>query len=628
MYIRKVTQKNQKTGKQYFTHRLAETYRTPDGKVRQRVLLTLGKSFDLSPDEWKLLADRAEEIMTGQQSMIPAKKEIEVFAQDIAKRVVKRFSDRKPTFTKRKAQPDQSAGSPIEQQTKQAKQAKQTEKDYHEVDLNSIEYQNVRQIGAEHVGLEIAKELQLDRVLAELKFNRKQINAAMGSIIGRLTFPGSERSTHKYLQHNSALDELLETDFGKLSLNQLYQISDKLEKNKSVIEKQLFEREKNLFQFSEVITLYDLTNTYFEGQAKSVTKAAFGRSKEKRSDCPLVTLALVLDATGFPKKSEVFEGNISEAKTLEKMISSLEGEKKPIIVMDAGIATEQNIEWLKTQGYQYIVVSRQAKQFIFDEEDENIKTIQHEKHYEIKAKLEIDKETGERNLYCYSEMKFEKEQSMGKQSSFRFEKELQRLSEGLKKKGAVKQYQKIIERIGRLKERYKRVAMLYEINVIADETNKTAIGVQWKKQKDYKKSPGVYCLRSNIDSLDEQRLWDIYIMLTDLESAFRCLKSELGLRPVYHRKTVRVDSHLFISVMAYHLLHTIRLKLKEKGIHESWGVLRKELNTHCRITSTMKSSAGKTIHVRKSSHPTPRQAEIYQALGISKIPGKTEKTIF
>jgi len=602
MYIRKVTQINATTGKRYYTYRLVETYRNTEGKVRQRVLLNLGAHFDVSAEEWKMLADRVEEITRGQRSLIPHEGHVEEIAQSIAARVT----------TKRGANVEAVAD------------ASDRSTDYQTVDLSSLSHQNIRQIGAEHVGLEISKQLDIMGLLTELKFNKKQINFAIGSIIGRLIAPGSERSTHKYLQKQSALDELLNCDFQQLSLNQLYQISDKLEKSKAVIEQRLFEREKNLFNFEEVITLYDLTNTYFEGRALANRKAAFGRSKEKRSDCPLVTLALVLDASGFPKKSEVFEGNISEPKTLEEMLHRLEAGTKPTVVMDAGIATQENIEWLIAHEYHYIVVSRKNRQVVFSETDTIIK---HKKEYVIKSKLETNSETGEQELYCCSELKAEKECSMHSKAQARFEKELKELAAGLKKKGTTKRYTKVIERIGRLKEKHKHAGSLYSIRVVPDEENKRAIDILWQ-QSSKKKHPGVYCLRSNRNDLKAQTMWDIYIMLTDLEAAFRCLKSELGLRPIYHQKTSRVDSHIFISVIAYHILHTIRYKLKAHGIHESWESLRKELNTHCRLTSTLKSKNGQMIHIRKTSQPNPRQAEIYNALGITKIPGRTEKSIF
>ena len=138
--------------------------------------------------------------------------------------------------------------------------------------------------------------------------------------------------------------------------------------------------------------------------------------------------------------------------------------------------------------------------------------------------------------------------------------------------------------------------------------------------------PGTYCLRTNKKNVDEKTFWKIYTMLTDLEAAFRSLKSELGMRPVYHQKEARVDGHLFISIIAYHVLHTIRYQLKEHGINESWQTLRKLLQTQCRMTSTLQLQDGKTVKIRKTSSPDINQALSYKALGIDTHPGKTEKT--
>ena len=599
MYIRKVNQQNRQTGKQYHTYRLVETYRNIDGKVRQKVLLNLGTHFEVPQEKWKILADRIEDAIKGQQQLFTTDPDIEELAQSIAKRVAHRVSARNEAVPQEK-------------------------RDYCTIDINSIDHQQVKFIGAEHVGLETVKQLELDKLLEELNFNRKQINSALGNIIGRLIAPASERATHKYLHSQSGLDELLHCDFQQLSLNQLYQISDKLLKNKAVIEERLFQKEKDLFQLEEIITLYDLTNTYFEGKCLANRKAAYGRSKERRNDCPLVTLGLVLDSSGFPKRSEVYEGNIGESKTLEKMLQRLVKTEKPTIVLDAGIATEENINWLKEQGYNYIVVSRKAKPIMPDE----YSIIKHKKDYLIKAKLVKNEASGESELYCYSELKAEKEAAINKQHTERYELELRKLSDGLKKKGTVKKYTKIMERIGRLKEKYKRIGYTYEVKVTPDESQQNAIGIEWQKIETKQKHPGVYCLRSNRDDIDTQTFWDIYIMLTDLEASFRCLKSELGLRPIYHHKTSRVDSHIFISVLAYHLLHTIRYQLKQKGIHESWETIRKELQTHCRITTTIKCKNGKTLNIRKTCLANPRQIEIYQALGILTNPGITEKSFF
>jgi len=600
MYIRKIKQTNKKTGKEYCTYRLVETYRNTEGKVRQYLLLNLGAHFAIPEERWKELSDRIEEIISGQQNLFDAAPEIETEAQNIAKRVIHRAA-------------------------KQSLERTSTEKDYHTVDINSLEHQQIKNIGTEHVGYEMLKQLGFERLLTELRFNKKQIHAAIGNILGRLISPGSERATHKYLQTQSALDELLNCDFQKLTLDRLYAIADKLLRNKKIIEEKLFANEKDLFQLDEIITLYDLTNTYFEGRALTNAKAAFGRSKEKRKDCPLVTLGLVLDASGFPKKSEVFAGNISEPKTLAKMIKRLEGNPKPTVVLDAGISSDENLEWLKNNGYTYIVVSKKK---ISEIPDINGFILRHKKDYLIKMKLIKNQDTLENELYCYSELKEKKEKGIRDQASLRYEMELKKLLLGLSKKRTIKKYTKILECLGRLKERYKQVSYAYEITVIPDEKQKNAIDIKWTHIKNRQKMAGVYCLRSNCENLDEQTFWDIYVMLTELEAAFRCLKSELGLRPVYHQITKRVDSHLFISVLAYHILHMIRYKLKNHGINESWDTIKKELQNHSRITSAIKRQDGKKIHIRKTSLPTSRQLEIYRALNISSSPAKTEKSFF
>lgn len=601
MYIRKVSQKNKETGKEYSTHRLVESYRNADGKARQQVLLNLGANFEIPSEQWKQLADRIEEIISGQQSLLLPEEAIEVLAQSISKRVVRRAASETVL-----------AETPLDN-------------NYYTVDIDSLTHQQIRQVGSEHICLETIKQLGLNQLLKEAKFNNKQIEAAVGTIIGRLVSPGSERSTHKYLQNQSALDELLGCDFQQLKLDNLYCIADKILRNKATIEERLFTNEKNIFKFEEVITLYDLTNTYFEGRSLGNTKATFGRSKEKRYDCPLVTLALVLDASGFPKKSEIYEGNVGESKTLSKMIHDLEGTTKPTVVLDAGISSEENIEWLKSNGYTYIVVSKKNKPIV---PDGSSSILQHKKDYLIKTTLVKNPETLESELYCYSELKEKKERGIREQAFLRYEAGLKKILAGLKNKRTSKKYEKVLERFGRLKEKYKSVGYAYDVEIIADQKKKNAIDIKWTRIEGKQKAAGTYCLRSNRDDLDEQTLWNIYITLTELEAAFRCLKSELGMRPVYHQITNRVDSHIFISVLAYHILHTIRYKLKQHGINESWETIKKDLSTQCRITSTMNCKDGKKLHIRKTSLPTPRQLEIYRALGVSASPGKTEKSVF
>ena len=345
MYIRKVPHKNKKNQKQYYTYKLVESIRTARGP-RQRDILNLGVSFDLPKDEWKDLANCIEEIITGQRTLIDYPKKIRSLARRYAKKIIR-------------------------QESCVTAQGEDVAPDFATVDVNSVENEESRTVGAEHVVYQTIKELEIDRKLKELGLNRPQLAASLGVIAGRMIVPGSERSTHYWLQNGTALDELMGVDFSIISLDRLYQVSDRLLKHKTALEEHLRRTEGQLFALEDKIILYDLTNTFFEGSGKYNPKAKYAKSKEKRNDCPLVTLGLVLDMHGFPKNSRIFEGNVSEPKTLETMIMGLSGGDvfknpliKPTIVVDAGIASEKNIQWLKDKHYPYIVVSRKKKKEI------------------------------------------------------------------------------------------------------------------------------------------------------------------------------------------------------------------------------------------------------------------------
>ena len=448
---------------------------------------------------------------------------------------------------------------------------------YKEIDIDSLEIIRPRSVGKEHVALEALRRLELDKKLKELGFTGPQLSAAIGTIVGRMCFPGSELATHNWLQNITGLGELIAFDYGKTSLYSLYQVSDKLLKHKEAIESHLFNQEKQLFSFRETISLYDLTNTYFEGSCKRNDLAAYGHSKEKRTDCPLVTLALVLDASGFPKKSKVFEGNVSESRTLAEMIKGLESnvpqqlfeQKNATIVMDAGIATEGNIEWLKEHNYPYIVVSRKHHRE-FNEDAAVV--VKEDGEYKVKVQKTVDSETGEALLYCHSTRKEQKEQSIADRFIKRFEDNMQKLAEGLHKKNCTKNYDKILIRIGRIKQKNPKAAKQYKIHVEKDKECGNASRISWEHTPQAETPdtfPGIYCLRTSHKDWDESKLWHTYTMLTDLESVFRSLKTELGLRPVYHQKTDRVTSHLFITILAYHIVHTIRYQLKLSDINSS-----------------------------------------------------------
>lgn len=604
MFIRRTTIKSRTDAEPYFTYRLVESLRE-GSRVRQRTLLNLGRHFDVPREQWGALAQRIEHLVSGQSDWLPA--DLDRQWEEAAQRYAAQVIHARARF---------DAGRSAEAG------------DYHNVDVDALDLIRPRSVAVEHVGLEALRKVGLDVKLEALGFNAPQRAAAIATIVARMAAPGSELATHYWLQHHSALGELIDYDFARMPLMALFRVSDKLLMHKKALEAFLYARERTLFDFEERITLYDLTNTYFEGSGRGNANAALGRSKEKRSDCPLVTLALVLDASGFPKRSEVFAGNASEPKTLEQMLAKLadaEARTPPTVVLDAGLATEENIAWLREHHYRYIAVSRKRHRE-FDVEQSTL--IKDQGESRIRAQRRINTETGEVQLYCHSLQREKKEQGMAELFAKRFEQALEKLASGLHKKGTVKRYDKVLERLGRLKQKYSRAARYYEITVEADASGEKANALRWQRIKPIDETlPGVYCLRTNQEQWDEATLWHTYTMLTDLEAVFRCLKSELGLRPVYHHKTDRVSGHLFISVLAYHLVHTIRFRLKASGIHLGWNGLRRELEGQDRVTVELKRADGKTLHIRKASRPEPRQQVIYQALGISDRPGRTEKTL-
>lgn len=610
MYIRKTVSKSKKhSDKKYYTYRLVESVRIGK-KVRQRTLLNLGPDFSVDQSSWSDLAKRIEDIIKGRSSLFELDKEIESLAQQYSLQILS------------------SKAEVLEEHA--------TERAYTSVDLDTLTLSDAKSIGVEHLLYAMIRELGLDEKLASLGLTPMQSRAAMGVLIAKAAAPASEAASLRWLQEQSGAGELFGADYTKMSSNTFYRIADTLLAHKEELEAYLYQSQKRLFGFEETITLYDLTNTYFEGEAKGVTKAARGRSKEKRSDAPLVTLALILDGSGFVRRSEMFEGNVSEPTTMQQMIKALTKKesgdnildvaKKPLIAMDAGIASEANLTWLREEGYAYIAVSRKReKQF---DESKAVVVKQKEDDVIVRVQKIVDEENDEIELYCHSAPREAKEEAMQKQVQTRFEKELAYLKEGLSIPRRTKRYTKVIEKVGRLKERYSAIARYYTIQVTKDPKSDAATGLIYKEKKgldDKSAMNGVYCLRTNNMELDEATLWKTYTSLTDLEAVFRSLKSELGLRPIYHQKQSRVDGHLFITLLAYSIIHSIRYRLKAKGVHDSWDTIRNTMRPQIRVTTTLQCQDGRTVHIRKSSQPGERQKILMDALRLKHSAGEVTR---
>jgi transposase len=292
----------------------------------------------------------------------------------------------------------------------------------------------------------------------------------------------------------------------------------------------------------------------------------------------------------------------------------------PTVVIDAGIATEENLNLIKSKRLNYICVDRRRVKDLPEEEPQVI----YEKDDTVIKAVKVE-ESDEVFLYCVSDGRARKEGSIKEKFQSGFEEELSRLRASLGKKGGIKKYEKVIERIGRIKERYSRIAHFYDITV--KEKDGEAVEIYWKI-KDSKKLEtnfsGAYCLRTSRRDLSEKELWSIYNMLIAVEGSFRSLKSELTIGSLYQRISKRIRGHVFTTLLAYHLLCVIQKSLHNQGICHSWETVRKFMRSHVRVTTTMTSRDNKTIYVRASSQPEEFHLEVYNAL---KIPPKSLQPI-
>ena len=615
MFIRRTRTNNTALKESYFTYRLVRGERI-GGKVRQITVLNLGRNFSIKQEDWPLLCSRIEHLLHSQDSLFSP--DCSEHIERAAQRYVGQLIARAPK------QPDATDSSGM---MTSSSLSESSPVDYQEVDIHSLQLTQPRSVGVEHIGLHALAQLGLIDKLAELGINGVMRAAIIGNIIGRMAYPASELSTWQWLQTHSALGELIDVDFAGMSHMSLYRASDALMRHRDAIEDHLFGAIQSLFDVEQTVTLYDLTNTYFEGGAAANSKAQYGRSKEKRSDCPLVTLGMVLDGSGFVRRSRTFAGSASESATLTEMLTGMNAPLGAMVIMDAGIATEANLVWLVEQGYRYLVVRRGgARQF----DDTRAVAIETAGGETIRLQKEISEDGAEVRLYCHSIEREAKESAMMTQFSQRFEAGLQRIAEGLQKPRSEKRYDKLLERIGRLKEKSHGASRHYTISLVRDESGKKVTALNWEKSEvpgTMATHPGVYCLRSNELTWDEARLWRTYTMLTDLESVFRSLKSELGLRPVFHSKENRSDGHLFITVLAYQCVQAIRATLKKAGINDSWSQLRRTLLVQQRVTTSLRRKDGQTIHLRKSTLAEPELMAIYQTLQINPAPGGTKKLI-
>ena len=623
MYIR-IAETKYKDKKKYCRYKLIESVRTDKGP-RQNLVLDLGY-LDLDKNEIKELSKRINERLKGQENLFKSSEQIEELAEHFTNLVIRKKSKKleiKPNKVSENNKIDEiNEVNKVDEVNEVNEVNESNDNNASTINLNSLKNKDVRSIGLEHLCLSVAQKLGIPKFLKNSGLNKNQVAGALSLIIGRVIKPGSERNLRFYLNEKSGLGELLGINFSKFGANYLYKVGDLLYSLKEELENHLIKVEELEFGNSDKILLYDLTNTFFEGNSLGVKKSKFGRSKEKRSDCKLVTLGLLVSREGLIKHSDFFEGNIYEGKTLplilEKLTISSEKQyilfDKPIVILDAGISSEDNLKELKKHGFSYIVVSKKR----FDKDDLG-KTILSN---DVKlSRLSSNVAGCDVIVKCESKSRRQKEEKMILNERLKFEEKLEYLKEGLGLKRRVKNYDKILERIGKIRNKYSRVSAGYEIDLSKDNNNKV-IELKWQFDKSKLSKPydGSYYLRSDRAELSDLNLFNIYKLLVNIEEVFKCLKSELGLRPIFHRTDIRVESHLFISVLGYHIIKYIELKLSKSGIKKRWATIRDIFINNKIITTSFLSTEGEGIHIRNCSKPTKMEKEIYKILQIKNIP--------
>jgi transposase len=493
--------------------------------------------------------------------------------------------------------------------------------DYHAVDLKTLDVSEVKSFGNEMLCKHIMETLQMPQCLAKLGFTDLMAQKSCIAIIARAIYAASEYKTSQILELNSELKNLYNID-KSISHKQLYTIADRLYKHRHSIDKHIFGRVTDLFNLNNKLVIFDISNTYFETGKRNSKIAKYGRSKEKRYDCPLVVFTGVINAEGFIRYSRIYEGNKSDESTLADMIDDLEHHADPIgektIVIDSGIATEENLELINKRKLKYVCVSRKRlKDYPISDTDKKVIKLTDRKKNKVSLSLFKHPQYKDQWMYVQSDQKRVKEQSMAEKLHQRFVTDLEQIEQALDKKGGTKTISKVHQRIGRAIEKHKRVSSQYKIEVSEDNGKATAI--KWiKKTKEIKvktdKEKGIYFIRTNKSMSSESSLWDIYNCIREVESTFRCLKSDLKIRPIEHQNDSRVKSHIYLTILAYQLVNTIRHMLKQNGIKMDWNNITRIMSTQT-IQTVYLPTETKDIELRLPSNPIREVNEIYKATG-------------
>ena len=490
-----------------------------------------------------------------------------------------------------------------------------------EVQVSRVSVERCRDFGGPWLGLELVRRLGLDGLLAKtIPAGREEIPwpvMALTLVLARLCHPSSELHIAEHFYEASALGDLLGAPRSKINADRLYRALDALLPHKQAMEKFLKERLGRLFDLKYDLILYDVTSTYFEGEAKGNALAQRGYSRDHRRDCKQVCIALVVSQCGMPLGYEVFPGNRSDVTTLEEIVETMEkryGKSDRIWVVDRGMISKDNMEFLHQQGRRYIVGTPRGMLKRFEREllSEGWEAIR--EGLEVKRCASPDGE--ETFILCRSADRREKEKAMHARFEKRIEKGLEKITRSCARRR--QEPVRIGRRIGALLGANSRAAGLFDVKVRSEPEGR--VKVTWKKVDRWRDwaslSDGCYLLRSNVSDWSAEDLWTAYIQLTEAEAAFRIQKSDLSIRPIWHQKEERVLAHILVCFLAYVLWKTLGQLCRRAGIGDEPRRVFEELSKIKVVDVVMPTRQGPIIRKRCVTRPTDHQAILLDRLGL------------
>jgi len=496
------------------------------------------------------------------------------------------------------------------------------------VNIRGVRVERLREFGSVYLGLVLWKRLKLEQIFEKLQgYGREEIKwASMFCLLtlARFCKPSSELAIAESWYEKTALEDLLGISVEKVNDDRLYRTLDKLLPHKDEVCKHLQERYTEWFGSKFDFLFYDITSTYFEGQCPHNPQARFGHSRDKRSDCKQVCIGLVVNMEGLPVGYEVFGGNRRDVTTLEDMVELMEekyGKAQRVWAFDRGVVSEENMNYLKDRGAQYVVGT--PRSLLKDLEKDLSEKQWDEVEIGVEVKIVKHPDYGkEKFVLCRSSQRGHKERAILERQIQRLSEELQKVKVGIKK-GRLNETSKVERRIGRWMGRYPKAERLFEVEIIKEKRRLVDLNITKKMDRFEwaEKVHGCYLLRTNLTEEDPKKLWKIYMQLNQAENAFRMSKSDLGLRPVFHQKQHRVQAHIFICFLALAMYKSLELWMSSKGLGNSPAKLLREFKEICSMDVVLPIKERNPVRLRLVGKPDKHVQILLHMLGI-KIPNR------